>query len=127
MNLDLIRFTPDNSEYSITATFGKFFFEGKPVCYSMEKNETLIEPGSYPFSLYWSRNNKCIVPLLGGVANRSELEIHPANWLYEINGCIAPGLSINKSIPNINMSKIAFGEICKIILKNNFSGTLNIK
>jgi hypothetical protein len=46
----------------------------------------------YPYTKYKSPSNKTTVFLLHNVPGRSEIEIHIANYVRELKGCIAVGL-----------------------------------
>ena len=73
--LTVKRFLPGHVYYSdatIThqgkqyqANFGEMLDEsGRHICFTLERRETLTPEGCYPFTLAWSPNNKCIVPLM---------------------------------------------------------------
>src|SRR4051812_7941114 len=59
-------------------------------CVTLERHDTLIPEGTYKVTLYDSPKNKCQVPLIN-VPGRSFIEIHSANWEYQLEGCIAVG------------------------------------
>jgi hypothetical protein len=62
--------------------------------------------GPYPLTQYRSPKRGFDVPLVNDVPGRSEIEIHPANWASQLEGCIGPGLAQGtmgdpaKGIPN---------------------------
>lgn len=63
-------------------------------CVTLERHDTLIPEGTYKVTLYDSPRFKRQVPLLA-VPGRTFIEIHPANWERELEGCIAVGENRN--------------------------------
>jgi hypothetical protein len=60
-----------------------------------ENESSCILPGRYELVAHvWSLTGK-VVPMLVGVQGRDGILIHPANYPYQLLGCIAPGLSIS--------------------------------
>lgn len=137
MNFHLQRFTAGHQYYSdatVTNTdasrgavgtfkpvFGRLLDEGRRfVCYTMERFDTLIPNGVYEYDLYLSPHNKRIVPRLtvdekGVNISQRYLEIHPANWPFQLKGCAAPGLTIDKATSAVYQSRKAFEIIMKLI------------
>lgn len=86
-------------------------------CVTLERDDTVIPPGTYKITLYDSPKFKRKVPLLH-VPGREFIEIHPANWEYQLEGCIAvgenrEGFAIEHSRDAFNqmMSKWPIGEV----------------
>lgn len=86
-------------------------------CVTLERHDTLIPEGTYKVSLYNSPKNKCQVPLLH-VPGREFIEIHPANFEHQLEGCIAvgenrEGFAIEHSRDTFHqmMSKWPMGEV----------------
>ena len=73
-----------------------------------------IPEGTYEVGLYFSPKNNCSVPLLKGVPGRSMIEIHPANRVSELLGCIAVGV---KSGEQVMMSRVTFSQLMKLLDK----------
>ena len=103
-------------------TFGVMFLDGFFQCLTLENSHKIIPSGQYNITFYDSPRNKCIVPLLNGVMNRSEIEIHPANFFSELEGCIAVGTSKNDTM--LMNSRAAFdvlmgriGGITNLVIK----------
>ena len=78
-------------------TAGEMFRNGSHLCFTMErpwldnaKGVSCIPPGRYPCKTYQSPT-KGDVWMLVGVPDRSEIEIHAANIMTELRGCIAVG------------------------------------
>lgn len=90
-------------------TFGILFFNGHFQCFTLENTSKIIPEGEYKISLYDSPKNKMIVPLLNSVPGRSMIEIHPANWSKELEGCIAVGTELRPDM--LVFSRIAFREL----------------
>ncbi len=146
MNLILQRFQPGyifytdktitngNDKLGIVGTFKTVFgryltSEGKTLCYSMERLDTLISEGIRKFKYYDSPENKMQVLLLEDepMSNTFDrkLEVHPANWVYQLKGCNSPGMNININVPEIENSRYAFDLIKKYL--NGTTGTFTIE
>ena len=101
---------------------------GKFVCYTMERSDTLIPNGVYKYDLYDSPHNKRIVPRLiedekGVDISQRFLEIHPANYLWQLKGCAAPGTAIDLKTSSILNSRIAFARIMQL-MEDDIEGTI---
>ena len=108
--IKVIRELPTND-----AIFSYLFFDGYFQCYSLENASKVIPIGIYDFELYNSPKNKRIVPLLKDVPNRGMIEIHPANYPHELEGCIAVGESQSKERNMVLSSVIAFQKLMSLI------------
>ena len=82
-----------------THTLGRFWFNGNTV-YTLElpwknneKNISCIPTGLYEVELTYSPRFKKMLWLVKDVPNRSGIRIHPANYVHQLHGCIAPGLN----------------------------------
>lgn len=104
MKLNLIR-EPSNSD----TTFGVLWVDDYFECFTLENSHKIIDPGTYQLVKYYSPHNKMDVPLLVQVPGRSEIEIHPANYYTELEGCIAVGTDISK--PMLENSRNAFTQL----------------
>lgn len=95
--LDLLRI-----EKTPIATRGLLMMNGKIICLTLElpwrKNEqqvSCIPEGEYVST--WEAHpqwKECQVARLAKVPGRSGILIHPANYVSELRGCIALGLSL---------------------------------
>lgn len=54
-------------------------------------NQSAIPPGSYPIKLEWSPRFSRLLWELKQVPGRTEIKIHNANYVHQLNGCIAVG------------------------------------
>lgn len=103
------------------AIFGQFTDEaGKFLHYTMERRDTLIACDVYEYDLYYSNLNKAIVPRLikdskGNNISKRELEEHIANYLSQIDGCTAHGMSIDIKTPMLQQSGAAFKAMMNLI------------
>ena len=122
-----------NREYKEKATTGIISIAGEEICYSLErpwdsnkKGISCIPEGEYPLTLKmygrwhdqwkdkdWYRG----VILLIGTAPRSEILIHTANYVHQLNGCIAPGTTtdVADGIPCVWRSTKALMKLYPII------------
>jgi hypothetical protein len=92
--------------YTSNGTFGRWYGDDWPVCYSLERpwldNAPMVScvpEGVYELKEYASPkfgdsyvlvNHDLDVGMYEGDAPRYACLIHAANWVYQINGCIAP-------------------------------------
>lgn len=114
MKLKLLR-EPSGAD----TTFGILLVDGFLECWTLENSNKIIPPGTYGIAKYYSPNNKREVPLLTGIMDRSFIEIHPANYYYELEGCIALGRDISR--PMLVNSVIAFEVLFKKLDFNNLT------
>lgn len=82
-------------------------------CCSMERADKIIPAGTYSIELTYSPHFKRAMPLLDGVPGRTDIRIHPANWIYQLEGCIAVGIS--HEINCLDNSDAAFEPLLKRI------------
>jgi hypothetical protein len=82
-------------------TFGNIIYNGKPLCVTLElpwrdnkPNISCIPMGTYEV-VNFDSPSKGNVFLLKDVPNRSYIEIHVANFMSEIKGCIAVGMEFS--------------------------------
>lgn len=101
------------------AQFGEIWIDGELQCLSLERLSTLIPLGSFPVSFYFSPHNHLTVPLLI-VPDRTYIEMHPANYPAQLEGCIAPCQTHNQD--SGSNSHFAFeGLMSKIQNQENLS------
>ena len=100
-------------------TFGIMFVDSYFQCFTLENSHKIIPSGNYPISLYDSPHNKRIVPLLHNVMNRSEIEIHIANYYHDLEGCIGVGDDMNDT--QLISSTVAFNDLMAKIGSNQVS------
>jgi hypothetical protein len=105
------------------ATFGQCIDAdtAKFICFTMERRDTLIPEGKYPFVWYVSPKNGR-VPLLQNVPGFSWIEHHVANWPYQLEGCTAHGLAIDVKVPALISSRKALAKLFEHL--NNEAGTV---
>lgn len=115
------------------ATYGVLILNNKPLCDTIERpwldnhpQTSCIPPGEYEFETYHSPSKGVDVWLLKNVPNREYIEIHPANFAYELKGCIAPGQGYfrNKHLIGVGNSRPTF-EFLKTVLPRE--GKITIK
>lgn len=91
MNLLLRR-----TEYLPNGTPGQLFVNQEPFCATLERaKDDLYHPcipaGKYVVLISWSNRRKRLMPFLLDVPGRTGIEIHSANLVSELLGCIAVG------------------------------------
>lgn len=106
--------------YTAKSVIGELSIGGKFECFILERPDLNNQPkiscipeGTYDISLYYSPHNKRWVPLLHDVPSRAEIEIHPANWPHQLEGCLAPG--VVRDIDAVYSSDVAFDALFKQI------------
>lgn len=83
-------------EYANT-TPGRFIFDGKTVCYSIElpfclnaHDTSCIPKGLYTIAYTKSQKFQRVLLEIKSVPNRDGIRVHSANYSHELQGCIAP-------------------------------------
>lgn len=130
MNLKVQRFPEGHPLYSdakdkegYQATFGEMIDESSNhICYTMERRDTLTPEGCYPFTYYKSPANKTVVPLFHNIPGFSFVEVHIANYPFEVKGCTAVGTEINTFVPMLVSSGKAFAILMDFLNMN--AGTI---
>lgn len=104
-------------QYGDRGTRGKLYHGQDFICETIERPKTgdhpCIDEGWYVAERYNSPKNKRIVWQLKDVPNRTNIQLHIANWPSELLGCIAPGKEIAsspKGDPGVIKSGQAFEE-----------------
>lgn len=93
MKLLLKRAMPDERH---NLMHGELFVDDKHECFTLERHPSdpehpAIKAGTYPVTVYYSPRLKRNVLLLHDVPGREWIEIHNANFVSEVKGCIAVG------------------------------------
>lgn len=60
-----------------------------------EQNVSNVPAGLYPIEFEYSPKFQQNLWELKNVPNRSECKIHAANYWFQLNGCISPGMSLS--------------------------------
>lgn len=102
-------------EYTPCATFGELYLDkndlDKPFCFSVERewkdnipNDSCIPEGVYNIKshtspkfgiCYYLESQEVGIVALHGNAKRTHILIHPANWSFQLEGCIALGKKLH--------------------------------
>ena len=112
-------------------TFGELLDEDdRHLCVTIERSaddpiHPCIPPGTYDFYRFQSPHNGDVWRT-DSVPNRTLIEIHAANFAYQLEGCIAVGDTIGKigDTPAIFNSKMTLAKL-RAILPDKF--TLTVK
>lgn len=108
MNISIIR-----SEHGTDSTIGAMFIDNIFKFDTLENTHKIISAGIYDAELYMSPKRGYNVILLKDVKDRTFIEIHIANFYYELEGCIAIGMGHNDI--QVFDSKIAFEKLMTMI------------
>jgi Family of unknown function (DUF5675) len=102
-----------------TATEGMLDLDGLFQAYTLENTQFLIPEGEYDLVWYPSGRFKTYVPQVM-VPDRTNIEIHPANWPEQLDGCTAVGE--RRLTDAVEQSEAAFNDLkaklelpCKIV------------
>lgn len=90
------------------ALLGEISLNGEFVCYSMERTAVSIPEGLYNAHMELSPHFGFATPHLG-VPNRTYIEIHPANYPSQLEGCVAVGQKIDGDA--LDNSRAAFDTL----------------
>ncbi len=94
------------------ATFGTASIGNRFVCFTMERTAVSVPTGIYLADMETSPHFGFATPHLT-VPGRTYIEIHPANYPSQLEGCIAVGNSIdNDSLDN---SRDAFSHLMALL------------
>lgn len=120
--------------YLDNCTIGKLFFAGEFVCYTIErpwknnrKSISCIPSGTYRVDPYSSgRFSDCysLSSMELGVGltekfHRTHILIHPGNFPDDIQGCIAPGITLHPNTWGVGSSRLAMDQIRDLIKSND--------
>ena len=94
------------------ALFGVLSVDGKQVCYSMERTAVAIPIGEYTARMDISPHFGFATPHLS-VPNRTYIEIHPANYVSQLEGCLAVGSSLDSDA--LDNSDRAFDSLVSLL------------
>jgi Family of unknown function (DUF5675) len=115
----LVTVTRNPAWSDASGTEGMLDIDGIFQCYTMENTEDLIPEGIYDLAWYPSGEFRQDVPQVI-VPGRTNIEIHPANWPTQLEGCTAVGERRFKDM--IEQSDLAFAALklalqlpCKIV------------
>ena len=94
------------------ALFGEMTFRCEFVCYTMERTAVSIPTGIYPACKEISPHFGFATPHLT-VPGRTYIEIHPANYPLQLEGCIAVGTTIDHD--TLDNSDAAFQKMMTLL------------
>jgi hypothetical protein len=95
------------------ALHGTLTVDGVDLGVSLENAARRIPAGKYPLELYYSQKNEMTVPLLVDVPGRHWIEMHPANYWSELEGCIAPAMT--RVGQTVEHSRVVVETLVKLI------------
>lgn len=113
-------------------TFGELLIEGEHFCFTLERpwlndqpDVSCIPVGSYEVRMSWSPSWERMMPHLQNVPGRSEIMIHPLNFVRQTKGCIGLGESISGDM--LQMSRNAFGRFLEWFGSNGNEANVTIR
>jgi len=99
---------------TVDAFFGRITVSGEFIGYSMERVAVAIPLGIYTARLRDSAHFGFRVPGID-VPNRTNIEIHPANYPSQLEGCIAIGSVVDNDA--LDNSRAAFERMMAVLPK----------
>jgi hypothetical protein len=125
--------------YLDNCTIGKLYYKGEFICYTIERpwlnneksvscipeGEYILEPyesAKHPDCFYLGNNNLGVGFL--ETHQRTYILIHVGNFVNDIQGCIAPGLSLHPSRWGVSDSKKAMDKLRALIKANEIDKIL---
>ncbi len=100
------------NQTSADAFFGRVYLDDQFVCYSMERIAVAIPTGLYPAHMDYSPHFQRQTPHLD-IPDRTYIEIHPANYPSQLEGCIAVGTRIEND--TLDSSRAAFDHLMTML------------
>lgn len=94
------------------ALFGEMKYNGTFIGYTMERTAVQIPAGTYPACMETSPHFGFATPHLT-VPGRTYIEIHPANYPLQLEGCIAVGTTIDHD--TLDNSRAAFDRMMSTV------------
>src|SRR5882724_9246250 len=73
------------------ATLGQLRLGAAIVCVTLENTAHIIPAGVFGVTLDYSPHFQMLLPRLHDVPGRTDIEIHPANAITDLQGCIGVG------------------------------------
>lgn len=104
----LLQIKRDPTKETADALFGDMVYNGKWICFTMERKAVAIPAGVYKGR---ERDSQHFGMKVVGISvpNRTDIECHPANQPCQLDGCIATGESIDGDA--LDNSRAAFDEM----------------
>jgi hypothetical protein len=111
-----VQLTVQRTEFTAQSTCGELSVDGAFLCYTLELPNkdglpgSCIPEGTYRVAIYPSPHFGREMPLLLGIPDRSEIEIHFGNDAAQTRGCILVGITHER--PDwVGMSRVAFDAL----------------
>jgi len=91
------------------ATIGELSIDGLFFCYTLERPEVQIDPGTYDVEITYSPRFNRPLPLLDSVPGRTDIRIHSGNWPRDTDGCLLVGYQVGSNM--ILQSRAALDDL----------------
>jgi Family of unknown function (DUF5675) len=108
----LLRIQRNPSMATTDALFGDMDYNGERICFTMERTAVAIPEGVYSARLELSPHFGFQTPHID-VPRRTYIEIHPANYPLQLEGCVAVGSAIDGDA--LDSSRSAFDRLISIL------------
>jgi hypothetical protein len=109
---NLLRVIRNPAMATTDALFGDLTFNGERICFTMERTAVAIPEGVYNAHLEMSPHFGFQTPHID-VLQRTYIEIHPANYPSQLEGCVAVGLAIDGDA--LDNSRQAFDSLVSVL------------
>lgn len=129
----------ERDTYTGTSTTGKLYVDSQLECFTLERPESdpthpcipeaqyevlLVPPGPHLSALFGKLGYK-LFPEVQNVPKRSGIFFHPANWAYQLEGCIAPGQPRGENV--VYNSRANFERLMTLLQTHTDGITLTIR
>lgn len=108
----VLRVTRNPAMATVDALFGDLKYNEESLGVTMERTAVAVPTGTYNAHLEKSPHFGFQTPHID-VPNRTYIEIHPANWPSQLEGCVAVGSS--KDGDALDNSKSAFDRMMEVV------------
>lgn len=99
--------------------FGKMYYSGEEICFTLENPADLIQPGTYSAQLDKSPHLGYVCPHLwvperdAAAGGDAGLRVHVANYISQLRGCVAVGLQPRPDC--MEQSQAAFDKLMAVL------------
>jgi hypothetical protein len=108
----VLRVIRDAKKTTTDALFGDMTYNNKWLCFTMERTAVAIPEGTYNAHLEMSPHFGFVTPHID-VPQRTYIEIHPANYVSQLEGCVAVGSAIDGDA--VDNSRRAFDSMMSVL------------
>ena len=115
LTLERFKMTEKSTIGRLTVLDAHWFVLEDPIRDAKIPGETAIPEGEFRIIPTWSNKRKAIVPMLTGVPNFTNIQIHIGNYPEDTRGCLLPGKSYgaNAVYDSTQATREIFTRLCE--------------